>query len=782
MVKRDKNFKVKHYHIIILSIILCPILIINSNIALKKRNQEKLNQEANEKFERILFGRRLESFDEGTKKICDSGSDELREYYLTGDKSKIGLKDEEENKDDENPEYITALLDILKGYTGGESEKDIQDNAITYGKHILGSLVFLVIAFLSLIGWTICCSCCCCNCCCCCCCKKPICKLPFFIVTMVCYALVIAISIYGLSQSNIIFVGLSDTECSVLKFFNETLKGESKSELPKWAGIDGIKQLLTNIQTKIGEMKDNTISGLETEEGKINTAKGNFQTNFKSNTEYVVNTEHYSKSINDASDSDKYRLDITDLNMYGKYDGTTATPERSYINLWYKEYEETAKESEEQMRTTKQEFNKVFTDNTFSSNLQSASSTLDDIGGQFEDIKGSIADMIIDNSDTINDYGKLGFKIIFSVLAVIDAAIAVLMFLLCFFSGKLCNKCCCCRCLFKVLIHILWNVFALLMFFTFLIGSMFTIIGSLGKDFVSVIDFFISPDNLNVDGKEPLLLGDQGKKLNKCFNGNGDILNELGINLNTADALEKLRVAKQKIVLARNKFNELSSGRHTYDVLVDAINDRINYNTLDFYAVKVGGTASDSLHLSTLLNNLNNNKSPKYSFSCTADGCSQGASGGSACYSAKECTLTGVFSSGDDSVTAQKIEVIKSLVNTAKSSDGVYEKTAALETLYSAFLTAEVNTLNFFESTINNMDNVFQEYTGDNGGVFDFVNCKFLATNVKVILKNLKDNLGSDFYTVGICLIISGCAIAVSIIFTILLIIIINQSVDANKK
>ena len=93
---------------------------------------------------------------------------------------------------------------------------------------------------------------------------------------MVCYALVIAISIYGLSQSNIIFVGLSDTECSVLKFFNETLKGESKSELPKWAGIDGIKQLLTNIQTKIGEMKDNTISGLETEEGKINTAKRKF--------------------------------------------------------------------------------------------------------------------------------------------------------------------------------------------------------------------------------------------------------------------------------------------------------------------------------------------------------------------------------------------------------------------------------------------------------------------------------------------------------------------------
>jgi hypothetical protein len=81
------------------------------------------------------------------------------------------------------------------------------------------------------------------------------------------------------------------------------------------------------------------------------------------------------------------------------------------------------------MATTEEEFQKVFDDNTFSENLESASNTLDDIGAQFEDIKGSIADMIINNSDTIDDYGKLGFKTIFSVLAIIDAVIAVLMFL-----------------------------------------------------------------------------------------------------------------------------------------------------------------------------------------------------------------------------------------------------------------------------------------------------------------------------------------------------------------
>ena len=50
------------------------------------------------------------------------------------------------------------------------------------------------------------------------------------------------------------------------------------------------------------------------------------------------------------------------------------------------------------------------------------------------------------------------------------------------------------------------------MFLTFLIGFLFTLIGTIGKDFVQIVSFIISEENLgkeNID--EIILLGDAAK-------------------------------------------------------------------------------------------------------------------------------------------------------------------------------------------------------------------------------------------------------------------------------
>ena len=162
---------------------------------------------------------------------------------------------------------MKALINIVKLYGGGgvgmrnlqeeedsseeKSDGDLKENLITYGKHIIPILVFLVVAVLCIPGWIICCFCCCCNCCCCCCCKKPGCKLPCFIISYVMYALVVVVCIYGFSQSNHIFIGLADTQCSILKFFDEVIDGESKNEPPKWAGINNINTILEDLKTQI---------------------------------------------------------------------------------------------------------------------------------------------------------------------------------------------------------------------------------------------------------------------------------------------------------------------------------------------------------------------------------------------------------------------------------------------------------------------------------------------------------------------------------------------------
>ena len=115
---------------------------------------------------------------------------------------------------------------------------DMKDDLITYGKHMLPVLIFFVIGILSLPGWPICCFCCCCNCCCCCCCKKPGCKIPCFIFTYLFYGLSIVICLYGITQANKIFVGLADTECSMLRFFEQVLEGETKQTIPRWPGLE----------------------------------------------------------------------------------------------------------------------------------------------------------------------------------------------------------------------------------------------------------------------------------------------------------------------------------------------------------------------------------------------------------------------------------------------------------------------------------------------------------------------------------------------------------------
>ena len=60
------------------------------------------------------------------------------------------------------------------------------------------------------------------------------------------------------------------------------------------------------------------------------------------------------------------------------------------------------------------------------------------------------------------------------------------------------------------------------------------------------------------------------------------------------------------------------------------------------------------------------------------------------------------------------------------------------------------------------------------------MNGKFIGTNLKIILKYLKHSLGGDFYTVGICLVVVGFSLILSISSTILLIVIINISLKEN--
>ena len=96
-------------------------------------------------------------------------------------------------------------------------------------------------------------------------------------------------------------------------------------------------------------------------------------------------------------------------------------------------------------------------------------------------------------------------------------------------------------------------------------------------------------------------------------------------------------------------------------------------------------------------------------------------------------------------------------------------------------MTSYINALDKFNSTIHRITGKLDEYTGG-AGAFSFANCNFIGTNLKIILKYLNEVFGGDIYTIGVCLILVGCSLALSISFTILLIVVINANIDANKS
>ena len=128
-------------------------------------------------------------------------------------------------------------------------------------------------------------------------------------------------------------------------------------------------------------------------------------------------------------------------------------------------------------------------------------------------------------------------------------------------------------------------------------------------------------------------------------------------------------------------------------------------------------------------------------------------------------------------------DTIKFLNKANSNDEDSYKKIINdLKDEYEVFLNNYIDALDLFNKTINKITNKINEYTGEGNGLFDFIKCNFIGTNLKIILKYLKTALGSDIYTVGICLLVVGCSLILSISSTILLIVVINVSIDDNKK
>ena len=306
--------KLFHYTFLLL-LFLSNINSINLSKS-KKRNLINNNILSQRKLDEILKSANGNEIIYKSDQICSSISEELKQYYSTGDLSQLDLDKNIISSNDITETLISfAQNNIYKDsyslYGTGYEKTEINIQEILFlFKYVI---LFLIISFISLVLWFVFCCNVCCNCCCCkCCCYKQSCCIkPCFIFISTFYLLIIAICVFSIININKTIEGIYDTQCSYLYFFESILYGEKKETKPKWVGIYESKNILNNLKDKLSYLNENSylISDLFEYKSKFDMEKNNFFLKLKN-----VHKKFY--KTDEITPQDGYTIDYPNTNEH----------------------------------------------------------------------------------------------------------------------------------------------------------------------------------------------------------------------------------------------------------------------------------------------------------------------------------------------------------------------------------------------------------------------------------------------------------------------------------
>ena len=109
-----------------------------------------------------------------------------------------------------------------------------------------------------------------------------------------------------------------------------------------------------------------------------------------------------------------------------------------------------------------------------------------------------------------------------------------------------------------------------------MVGFIFSLVGTIGYDVMSVLSYVLSEDNLGPNGDNIIVnqLGDSKKYLDECINGQGKILDLLGIDPSQADSLNNVTSIEDEIDKAVTTFRD-KLDCYTYNIYKEKLQDRL---------------------------------------------------------------------------------------------------------------------------------------------------------------------------------------------------------------
>ena len=414
-----------------------------------------------------------------------------------------------------------------------------------------------------------------------------------------------------------------------------------------------------------------------------------------------------------------------------------------------------------------------------------------DIGEGIEDIKDNVGEIILDYSKLIDKYGRLILKIVFIVLLIISIVVETFFICLIIFSSKKCD-CPKLASFMKILIHIFWNILALLVIIIFLVGEIICLIGTVGKDLFEAISFLISSRNL-LDPSPRLFENDAAIYLDICINGDGIITDDLGIenDLGNIGALKTITEKLDQIIEAITTKKRDTNKDAVHDEIMNELNKRQN-NQVNYGFVNT--ITKNNLNLIETLSQLNQqldscNINDTWSFSCEANqqGSCTSAVNTNKCLNPKSCIneLNSRYTSicTDTQVYIDIINHLFTSIDFASNSNNVNSianQASIMKNAYMAFLSSADSALSDYTNKFRPFSSIYNNFVG-NGSILGLINCAFIGKNVKVMLNYLNDTLGDGFIALGSVLVFIGIIMLCCITFSILLLSIIDEVSKINK-
>lgn len=557
--------------------------------------------------------------------------------------------------------------------------------------------------------------------------------------------------------------------CTLFKLYLEILNGQAVEKTPKWTGVFGISEALNDIQA--------TFEQIVQDKDEIFSGKNTFENNKLDFQNTLISSEYTTEVDALVIKYEKDGVNQTHKPLYVENYSPVETNDTS-LYLINQEFETVIEEAEKLLNDSNTKADSIVSSSdTMKSSIDSINNIIVDFNTTLSDFSTSVAEPWMDYQELITKYGSLACNCFFGILAGFGVAVIVLTLLFVFLKIRL----------VKIFVIIIWNVLALVMIFSFIIGGIFGLLGVIGKDGTSVVHFLISEDNLESDATK-LIPGSISKKLDICLHGTGDLsskFNTTGIeDLSELDKIKTdLEIARANLLLHKNS----ETIKRINTILENANLNYVNEDFSDFILGLNEETNKGKSCFSSSVYDLWVNKKED----CVAPNIyseTRGQLGNKNClvFDDKEQDKARYSSCSFASGVEKYLDSIHSFKSTnSHCITALKAKNAKLNTKFTGVVNQLLETIDEVDKKLlQKVRNLTNSINGKEEGniISTLVNCAFLSGHIRMLYKNLYEGLGANFYSFGVIMEVISSSIALGICFIIAVYNRYNKIYPEDKK